>query len=124
MQRRGPPPPPGSKERRAHTRFQLYAQIELHHGGEVSVLPVSNISAGGVAVTLGPGEMPGVNLHDTVTVFLHHEEHHVTAAAEVVRVSLGGGGKPPSFALMWTDENPKIAQQLAELLGSLTPIDD
>lgn len=119
MSRPGPPPPPGSRERRKHERFELLAQIELRYGDEVSILPVSNISAGGVAVTLSPGQLPGVAMREEVNVFIHHEGHEVTGIGEVVRIGHGGGGKLPSFALMWTSEDPEFSTKLGALLASL-----
>ncbi|HEU4615692.1 MAG TPA: PilZ domain-containing protein, partial [Kofleriaceae bacterium] len=55
-----PPLPPGA-ERRRHERFELLAQVEVRRMAEVSVLPVANISAGGMLVRLEGNELRDVS---------------------------------------------------------------
>ncbi len=94
-------------------------------GGEVALLNVNNISAGGLLIGLGVGEHPGVRVGDEVSVFLDlgddDEGKPVTldAAAEVVRVDLGGLGRPAAIALMWTADAVAFTDQLARVLAAV-----
>lgn len=122
---RKPPPPPGS-ERRKHERFELIAQLELSHGGEVSLLPVKDISAGGLFIELVPTEMIRVHAHDEVSVFLDLGADAsgapltLSANAEVVRVDLGGPGRSAGFGLMWKSSDPELFTQLGRILAHLS----
>jgi hypothetical protein len=95
-----PPLPPGA-ERRQYERFELLAQVELRRKGEVSLLPVANISAGGMAVRLEGGELADIAIGEPVSVFLEvsdlPEPIAVTLDASVVRVN-----GVSSVALKWT----------------------
>lgn len=118
---KGPPTPPG-RDRRRHTRYDIFAQIQLRRGADVSVLPVLNISAGGVLVELAEGEHPAVRPGETVDVFLdtgdleQDSSESFETAAEVVRVDLGGPGRRPTIALMWTSDDPAMVEVLGRIL--------
>lgn len=109
-----PPLPPGA-ERRRHERFELLAQVELRRAGEVSVLPVANISAGGVLVKLEGGALADIAVGEQVSVFLDisdaPEPIAVTLDAKVVRVN-----GVASVALQWTSTDSTTQAQLAKLL--------
>ena len=111
-----PPLPPGA-ERRRFERYELLAQVQLHHHGEVAVLPVVNISAGGVLMRVEHGEIE-IALDETVTVFLEVTELAEPIAfamdATVVRIIDG-----KSIAVMWTSTNAGAVTQLAKLLEHL-----
>jgi hypothetical protein len=120
-----PPPPPGS-ERRRNNRLTIMAQVELRRGGEVVVLPVGNISAGGVLLYLGKldGGRRTFRIGESVSVFLavDHEGEELSLAmdAEVMRVDLGGPERPAGVGLMWTSKDPQAVATLARILGRLT----
>src|SRR4051794_4694350 len=64
-----PPLPPGA-ERRRFERFNLFAQVELEVDGDVLVLPVINISAGGLLLRAEHGEASAIQVDDRVMVHL------------------------------------------------------
>ncbi len=108
-----------------HERFPLMAQLELRHGSDVSVLPVSNISAGGVLVGVGQLELVRARPGDQVEVFLdpmdEGDDVSVRAVAEVVRVD---SGREPGIALMWASNDPDVLARLSRLLAYLAAQDD
>ena len=109
-----PPLPPGA-ERRRFERFELLAHVELRRADEVSLLPVVNISAGGVLVRIDNGELADLAVDEQVNVFLDvsdlPEPIAVTMEASVVRVSPN-----VSVALMWSSTSSDALAQLAKLL--------
>lgn len=118
-----PPPPPGANRRR-HTRYELLAQVQLQIEDDIEVLPIANISAGGIALSLLPGQIPNVAVRAEVTVFLDLTDEmgdgaRFTAQAEVVRIDLGGPGRTPVMGLMWTSTDPAVADALAKILAHL-----
>jgi hypothetical protein len=112
---RTPPPPPGAERRRSE-RIEILAQVELRRGdGEVVLLPVANISAGGVLLRVDRGMLlRGVRVGDQVGIYLDlGGDLSFEVEAEVVRVDLlGGPGRTPGIALMWTSEDPAFAEKL------------
>src|SRR5689334_4601843 len=101
-----PPLPPGA-ERRRFERFELLAQVELRLHGEVVVLPIVNIAAGGILLRMELDDVAGIGMDEHVSVFLdvHDMPQPITISmdATVVRVVPGAS---PSVALMWTSANP------------------
>ncbi len=123
-----PPPPPGTaasgRDRRVHERFEVLAQVQLKAGGEVALVPISNISAGGVLLRLEQGSLPQAAPGDAVSVFIHVDDEAsddlcVDLEAEVIRVGLGGPGESPTIALMWTSQDPATVGSLASVLEAL-----
>ncbi len=118
-------PPPGAAERRRHPRYELFAQLQLRSGGEVALLTIDNISAGGLRIALGTGEYPGVRVGDDVSVFLDLGDDEVgkpltlDAQAEIVRVDLGGPERPAAIALMWTSQEATFTSQLSHILRAV-----
>ncbi|HUS63179.1 MAG TPA: PilZ domain-containing protein [Kofleriaceae bacterium] len=115
-----PPPPPRAEDRRQSERVELLAQIELRRGGaEVVLLPVLNISAGGVFLRIDGGALQGgLRVGDQVGVFLDcGEDVTLDVDAEVVRVDLmGSPGRPAGIALMWASADPAFAENLTRAL--------
>jgi hypothetical protein len=115
-----PPLPPGAERRRAE-RFDLLAQVELEVDGDVLVLPVVNISAGGVLLRAEHGEATALTVDDRVTVHLDVSDLPqpitVTMDASVVRIV--DNGSSPTIALMWTSTDAIAVLNLAELLQYL-----
>jgi hypothetical protein len=109
-----PPLPPGA-ERRRHERFELLAQVELRRNAEVSVLPVANISAGGMLIKLEGGELADIAVGEQVNVFLDvtdlPEPISLTIDATVVRLH-----GVASVALRWTSTNNPALARLLEVL--------
>jgi hypothetical protein len=124
MSGRRPPPPPGAERRRSE-RVELLAQVQLRRGdGEVALLPVANISAGGVLLRVEPGTMPrGLRVGGPVGVYLDlGGDLSLDGEAEVVRLDLlGGPGRSPGIALMWTSSDPAFAEKLALVLRRAAP---
>lgn len=126
--RPAPPPPPGSERRRAE-RMELLAQVQVKRGdGEVVLLPVGNISAGGVFLHIDRGMLlRGLRVGEAVTVFLDltsaGDDLALHVEAEVVRLDLlGGPGRKAGIALMWSSQDPAFAQKLARALERLTQV--
>ena len=115
-----PPPPPGAADRRQSERVELLAQIEVRRGGgEVLVLPVVNISAGGVFLRIDAGSLQGgLRVGDPVGLFLDcGSDVTLDVDAEVVRIDLNGGqGRPAGIALMWASADPAFAENLTRAL--------
>jgi hypothetical protein len=114
-----PPPPPGAAERRRADRLELLAHIELRRGGgEVVLLPVINISAGGVFLRIDDGMLRGMRVGDPVGVFLDcGGEVTLDVDAEVVRMDLmGGPDRPAGIALMWASSDPSFSENLTAAL--------
>ena len=103
-------------ERRQFERFELLAQVELRMRGEVVVLPIVNISAGGVLLSVEDDQLPGVGIDEQVSVFLDVDEmpFSINMDATVVRVI---PGESKGIALMWTSSNPNEVAKLARLLA-------
>jgi hypothetical protein len=114
-----PPLPPGA-ERRRFERFELLAQVELRMRGEVVVLPIVNISAGGILLRIDR-DLAGVGVDEQVSVFLDitdiAEPIMLTMDATVVRVI--AGETSTSIALMWTSTSGEAVGKLAKLLDHL-----
>jgi len=113
-----PPLPPGA-ERRKFERFELLAQVELRRHGEVYLLPVVNISAGGMLVRIDDGSLTDIAVDERVNVYLEvadfAEPLTMTMEAVVVRVGMVDDA-PVGVALMWTSVNGSALVQLAKLL--------
>ena len=89
------------------------------------MLPVENISAGGILLKLKRGQISGVALGDDVVVYFdvgpdeYGDALDLEVDAEVVRVDMGGIDRDPGIALMWTSTDPAVAHQLALVLAYL-----
>ncbi|HUH04594.1 MAG TPA: PilZ domain-containing protein [Kofleriaceae bacterium] len=125
MRRRPPPPPPGGAERREHERYELLAQVELRGSGDVWVLGVRDISAGGMFVELGANEHAAVRSGDRLQICVDLGENDAGAplrletAVEVVRITLPGPGRAGGFGVMWTSVDPAAADALGRILAHL-----
>lgn len=109
-----PPLPPGAERRRSE-RFELLAHVELRRNAEVSLLPVVNISAGGMLLRLESGALADIAVDEHVSVFLDisdlPEPIALTIEASVVRVN-----GISSVALKWTSTDSEALAQLAKLI--------
>jgi Tfp pilus assembly protein PilZ len=119
-----PPPPPGA-EKRQHERFELMAQVELRRDSEVLVLPIVNVSAGGVLLALERGALKSFRVGESVGVFLEltggREPISLSMDAEVVRIDLGGLNRTPGVGLMWTSSDYAQVAKLAQVLSLVKP---
>lgn len=129
MTRRAKPPPPPGSERREHPRYEVLAQVEIRGGESTLVVPVRNISAGGLYVDLeshepaglGPALTPG----QRATIFLDASEGGddpeltVTRDAEILRIDKTGPGGHPGMALRWTLAEVEVIERLACILEVL-----
>jgi hypothetical protein len=119
---KGPPPPPGSERRRTH-RVELLAQVQLRRGdGEVFLLPVSNISAGGAFLRLERGVgISSLVVGDQVDIFLDlGSAVTIELAAQVLRIDVqGGDGHVAGIGLRWTTSDPALHERLESALKHL-----
>ncbi len=116
-----PPLPPGA-ERRRFERFDLYAQVELEVDGDVLVMPIINISAGGLLLRAEHGEAVELQVDDRVRIHLDvsdiPEPIALTMDASVVRIVTNDTGAT-SVGVMWTTSDAMVVLKLAELLQYL-----
>lgn len=123
---RKPPPPPGS-ERRRHPRYEVLAQVEISDTEEATlIVPVRDISAGGISVGLDGDSTSGDTIHlapgERVTVFLDvgvekdGRPLHVTLDAEVVRIV---DGDKPGAAFRWVFADATVAERFEQVLDYL-----
>jgi hypothetical protein len=124
-QRAKPPPPPGA-ERRQHPRYDVLAQVEIRGGEDTLVVPVRNISVGGLYVDLEEPE-PGalgssLAAGQRATIFLDasdlEEDLVVTRDADILRIDrpeIGRGG----MAMRWTEVEPEVARHFEHVLEVL-----
>ena len=124
-----PPPPPGS-ERRRYPRYQVFAQVEISGKEATLILPVNNISAGGISVALDKGdsssgaaeEAAEFSPDEAVTVFLDAgvgsdgRALHVTMEARIVRINRGAN---PGVALCWTNNDAEATARFEQVLEFL-----
>lgn len=108
--RRTPPLPPGAERRKAD-RVEMYAQVEVRRGGDVMVLPVVNISAGGLLMR--NEEQVALAMGEDLTVFVSASNISFTMEAAVVRCDAQG------IAVMWTTSEAEPVLKLAQLLELL-----
>jgi hypothetical protein len=112
-------------ERRKSERKRITAKVTVRHSDASTVLDVENISAGGILLRLAPAQMPSAALGEAVTVYFdvgpdgYGDPLDLEVDAEVVRVDLGGPGRPAGIALMWTSTDPAVPQRLALVLEHL-----
>ena len=113
------------RERRKSERQQITAKVTLRRNDASTVLDVDNISAGGILLRLAPRQMPVAALGEAVTVYFdvgpdgYGDPLDLEVDAEVVRIDLGGPGRPAGIALMWTSTDPAVPQRLALVLDHL-----
>lgn len=120
-----PPPPPGS-ERRQYPRYEVFAQVEISGKEATLILPVHNISVGGIYVALDGGESASDAAEfapdEAVTVFLDAgvgndgRPLHVTLDARIVRIDRGAS---PGVALRWTSTDPEATARFEQVLEFL-----
>ena len=113
-----PPLPPGA-ERRRFERFELLAQVELRRRDEVALIPVVNISAGGMLLRVEGDELSDLDVDERQSVYLDvgnfAEPISLAMEATVVRV-MRDGDAATSVAVMWSSVNGTAIVQLAKLL--------
>ena len=121
-------PPPsspqqlGSHERRRHPRFRPLAHVHFSGAGEVAVLPIADISAGGIRLTMHPDELIKLDIDEHVSVFLEAASDgqdgpvFVEVDATVVRIKRS---EPAHIALEWHERPPDIAERFDAVLRIL-----
>lgn len=98
------------------------AQVQIPLHGEVHVVQVENISAGGLLIRLDHGESLDLRLGEVVQVFLEpptlETERVVSLAgdAEVVRMQPRTATSASTLALMWSSCEPDFVRTLAQVL--------
>ena len=118
-----PPPPPGAERRRTH-RVELLAQVQLRRGdGEVFLLPVVNISAGGAFLRLEAGVgISSLVVGDQVDIFLDlGSSHMLDLSAQVLRIDVqGAGARVAGIGLRWSAKDPASQSRLEAALKHLS----
>lgn len=118
-----PPPPPGAERRRTN-RVELLAQVQLRRGdGEVFLLPVVNISAGGAFLRLEAGVgISSLVVGDQVDIFLDlGATHMLDLSAQVLRIDVQGqGGRVAGIGLRWSSKDPAMMGRLEAALKHLS----
>jgi hypothetical protein len=116
-----PPPPPGAERRRTH-RVELLAQVQLRRGdGEVFLLPVTNISAGGAFLRLQSGVgISSLLVGDQVDILLDLGSSFTLDQAQVLRIDVqGGDGRVAGIGLSGTASDPALHERLESALEHL-----
>lgn len=107
-----------SRERREHERFELLAQVELSHGGQLETLVAINISAGGVLLR-NDDNVP-FTIGESIRVHFDVPEltSKFTLNAKVIRV-VAPTARPAALAVMWTSSDASATAALGQMLWSL-----
>lgn len=98
------------------------AQVQVPLNGEVLILTVGNISAGGVLLNFDRSDVLAVSLGTVVQVFLDlpvpgtEEMISLKGEADVVRINSGRDVQAQSIALMWSSSDAAFARTLAQIL--------
>ena len=98
------------------------AQVQIPLHGEVHLVQIENISAGGLLVRLDRNDGLDLSLGAIVQVFLAHptdtveEDLCLAGDAEVVRMDPGTPTLTSTIALMWCSSEPAFVRTLAQLL--------
>jgi hypothetical protein len=103
-------------EKRKDPRLELYASVRLERAGERLLLPVKNISLGGVLLATDGNDLstfPVGTKHQIVVFHPDDPGKNATVKAEVVRHDEAG------MALSWPSELARAT--IALLLESLPP---
>lgn len=112
-------------ERRRSERQPCKAKVTLRGSNREIELEIENISAGGIFLRLPPTQRPMSVLGEPVVVEFdvgpdsYGDPLDLEVDAEVVRIDLGGPGRPAGIALMWTSTDPAVPQRLALVLEFL-----
>jgi hypothetical protein len=112
-------------ERRKSERKPVKAKVMLRGGEQEIELDIDNISAGGIFLRLGIAQRPMSVLGEAVVVSFdvgpdsYGDPLDLEVDAEVVRIDLGGPGRPAGIALMFTSTDPAVPQRLALVLEHL-----
>jgi len=113
--------------RRRHERYNVYAQVELAHDGELVILPVRNLSLGGAFVEAPIGEYPKIKVGSRFEVALSlGDDLDEEDGAPLPSVSCRCFGKvarrdranPPGFALIFEQLTPAELKNLRELIAA------
>ena len=114
--------------RRQHERFNLYAQVELAKDGEIVILSVRNLSAGGVFVEAPIGEYPGIKVGNRfeMTISLGDDQEEQEGDDPLPSVACRCVGKiirrersnPPGFALVFEQLSSAELRNLHTLIAS------
>ena len=103
-------------EKRKDPRHELYASVRIERAGERLLLPVKNISLGGVLLATDGQDLSGFPVGSRHPIVVFHPDDpgkHATVKAEVVRHDEFG------LAFNWPSELARAT--IALLLESLPP---
>ena len=111
------------QDRRAHHRYELFAQVQVTRESEVHILSTLNISHGGIFLQADPKEL--TDLRHGVDVELHLFDADdfalgFSVKGRVVRVVPSHlPGQAAGFGVRFVDIPPAGAKQLREILANL-----
>lgn len=119
---------PGS-ERREEPRFEVFGQAKVSSGGAAYVMPVRNISWGGLFLEGDPDDFPALSKGTKVEISLSGsldgtkdpELADIRCLGEVVRVDRGDGKRQAGFGVTLRpaddDEMDRLGQLLLRVSG-------
>jgi hypothetical protein len=116
-----------SDNRRRHERYNVYAQVELAHDGELVLLPVRNLSIGGAFVEAPIGDYPKIKVGSRFELSLSiGDDEGGEEESTLPSVSCRCFGKvarrersnPPGFALIFEQLSPAELKNLRELIAA------
>lgn len=113
---------PDAKERRRHPRFHPHAKVQFSGGGEVAVLPIVDISAGGIRLAMTAQDLLELDIDEDVSVFLEAEDAgrtgpvYVKVEATVVRIKRSD---PSHVALEFHDRQADAVERFNTVLRIL-----
>lgn len=105
-------------DRRQHERFELLAQVELNHSGQIETFVTINISAGGLLLRNDRNIPIAVGERIRVTIDAPELAPRFAIDAMVVRV-VAPTSKPGLLAAMWTSSDAAATATLGQILWSL-----
>ena len=105
-------------ERRQHERFELLAQVELRHSGQIETLPTINISAGGLLLRNDRNVKIEIGEQIRIVFDVPQLAPAFTIEATVVRV-VAATSKPALLAAMWSSSDAAATHGLSQILWNL-----
>jgi hypothetical protein len=105
-------------ERRRHPRYEVLAQVRVHHSDLDWVLEVKNLSASGALIELGSLERPQwlrVGHAVELTLFVPDQDDAAELCARVVRIV--EDARMCAFGVQFVSVAPAALQYLGRLLG-------
>ncbi len=112
-------PTSGSPGGLQQSPFAPVVMVEMRGGGEVAVLPLTDVTAGGIDLGLGSDELLGLKLDESVILFLNVDGDGGPLYSEVsARVAQIERGDESRISLRWSDD-PAPDSTLTKIVARL-----